>query len=158
VRPASLHRMGHGCRAGDDDTREAIVVLPGLEAALAAQFGPVGVSRDADGGVVREFAGLSLLRNATWVCSNLFRHLPAERVPYFRGLLRLMAAGLRSTDPDVRLDACWSLLYVTEHDGGATMLLETVSRTVCRNPAPPVLHSPACPVFVCCAAGGMSGC
>jgi hypothetical protein len=113
--------------AGDEDTREAVIALPGLEAALAAQFGPVGVSRDADGGVVREFAGLSLVQNATWVCSNLFRHLPAERVPDFRTLLRLMAAGLRSTDPDVRLDACWSLSYVTLHDGGATVLLETVS-------------------------------
>jgi hypothetical protein len=113
---------------GDDDTREAIIALPGLEAALAEQFRPVGVSLDADGGVVRDFAGLALVRNATRATSNVFRDLPADRVLGFRGLLRLMAAGLRSTDLDVRVDACWSLSYVGDVEGGVELLLETVSR------------------------------
>jgi hypothetical protein len=126
--PLLLRRMGHGCRAGDEDTREAIVALPGLEETLAAQFGPVGVSRDADGGVVREFAGLSLVRNATRATANLFCDLPADRVPYFRGLLRLMAVSLRSTDLDVRVDACLALSYVGDVEGGVDLLLETVSR------------------------------
>jgi hypothetical protein len=120
--------MGNGCRAGDEDTREAIVALPDLEAALAAQFGSVGVSRDADGGVVRESAGLSLVRQATRATANLFCDLPVDRVLGFRGLLRLMAAGLRSTDLDVRVDACWSLSYVGDVEGGVPRLLETVSR------------------------------
>jgi hypothetical protein len=114
-------------RAGDEDTREAVIALPGLEAALAAQFGPVGVSLDADGGVVREFAGLALVRNVTWATSNVFRHLPAERVPDFRGLLRLMTAGLRTTNLDVCVDACWALAYAAEQEGGVPRLLETVS-------------------------------
>jgi hypothetical protein len=128
VWPLSLRRLGRGSRAGDEDTREAVIAVPGLETALAAQFGSVGVSLNADGGVVRESAGLSLLRNATWVCSNVFRHLRAERVLDFRGLLRLMTAGLRSTDLDVRVDSCWALSYAADLEGGVELLLETVSR------------------------------
>jgi hypothetical protein len=88
----------------------------------------VGIARTEDGSVVRESAGLSLVRNATWVCSNVFRHLPADRVPDFRGLLRLMTVGLRSTDLDVRVDACWALSYAADLEGGVEPLLETVSR------------------------------
>jgi hypothetical protein len=113
--------------AGDEDTHGAVIALPGLEAALAAQFGSVGVSLDVDSGVVRESAGLSQVRNATRATSNVFRDLPADRVLGFRGLLRLMAVGLRSADLDVRKDACWALVYVGDVEGGVELLLETVS-------------------------------
>jgi hypothetical protein len=115
-------------RAGDADTREAVIALPGLGETLLAQFRRVGVSLDVDGGVVRESAGLSLVRQATRATSNLFCDLPADRVLDFRGLLRLMAAGLRSADPDVRLDSCWALSYVGDLEVGVPRLLETVSR------------------------------
>jgi hypothetical protein len=148
-------------RAGDARTHGAVVALPRIEPALAAQFRPVGVSLDVDGGVVRESAGLSLVRNATWVCSNVFRHLPAERVSDFRGLLRLMAAGLRSTDLDVRVDSCWALSYAAEKEGGVELLLETVSRAkqmVRQSRVAPALSTiHVCAVRAAGAAGGVPG-
>jgi hypothetical protein len=124
---ASLHGSWMRC-AGDEDTREAIVALPGLEAALVGQCRMVSVLHVMTGRVPRVAPSVGLLRQVAWVCSILFRHVPAERVPDFRGLLRLVARGLSLSVYHVRVDSCWALSYVAEHEGGVDLLLETVSR------------------------------
>jgi hypothetical protein len=123
-------------RAGDADTREAIVDLPGLETALTAQVMRVGIARTDDGSVVRVPASLGLTRNVMWAVSNVFRRPTIDDAVHMRRLIRVAALALRSEDNKVLSDACWTVSFFCELHDGLAVLLETVS---CANPcaAPP---------------------
>lgn len=61
-------------------------------------------------------ASNSVLQNATWTLSNLFRGKPQPELAVLQPAMAAFPHLLQNADPQVVADACWALSYLTDGD------------------------------------------
>jgi hypothetical protein len=75
---------------------------------------------------------LSILRNATWTLSNLFRGKPPPSFELVAPALPILSRLVFSDDEEVLTDACWSLSYLTTADGKNDKIQAVIESGVCK--------------------------
>lgn len=83
-------------------------------------------------GVMLQATKLSMLRNATWTLSNLFRGKPGPVFELVSPALAVLARLIFSDDDEVLADACWSLSYLTTADGKNNKIQAVIEAGVCK--------------------------
>lgn len=76
----------------------------------------------------RPDAKTSLLRNATWTMSNLFRGKPQPPFDMVRPALPVLAHLLGSSDDEVITDTCWALSYLSDDTNADNERIQAVIR------------------------------
>ena len=61
-----------------------------------------------------ELSRVSIVKNVTWVISNLFRGKPKPNFEVVRTSLPLLSTLVHHADMEVVTDACWALSYLSD--------------------------------------------
>jgi len=67
-----------------------------------------------------------LLRNITWAMANLCRGKPEPDFNAIRPVLMVMAMFIRMDDPEVLIDTCWALSYISDDPSSGNTKIQSV--------------------------------
>jgi len=137
-------------KSPNDDVREQAVWALGNIAGDSCALRDMVLKNNALPPLIRQLqleCKLGMMRNATWLLSNLCRGKPAPDFPLVAPALETMARLIFSVDEEVLTDACWALSYLS--DGLNDQIQAVIQAGVCTrliellNHPSPAVQTPA---------------